>query len=144
MWKLNGKAQVLGWRVHYCHFRACFESCSCRFKSDGEDMPKIHFSLFRKQCCLAYFINRLEWLPIRNKCRSSCVHDFSNTSLERCQNNTPNVFPTAERQRCCLILNGFVWILILTLPFKVASGGTEAGFSDSRIIEHSLVGICMN
>ena len=91
------------------NFWACFKPCSCHLKSDGEDMPEIHFSLFRKQCCLAYFINRLEWLPICNKCCSSCVHDFSNTSLEPCQINTPNVFPTAEREWCCLFMNCLAW-----------------------------------
>lgn len=123
VWKLNCKAQVLGCRVHYCNFRAYFTPCSCHLKSDGKDKPKIHFPLFRKQCCIAYFINRLKWLPICNKCCSSCVHDFSNTSLELCQINTPNVLPTAQREWCCLILDHLVWNFISTLPFKVTSQG---------------------
>lgn len=118
MWKLNCEARGLGGGVHYRNFWASFRPCSCHLKSDGRDKPKIHFSLFRKQCCTAYFINRLEWLPICNKCCSSCIQDFSNTSLELCQINTPNVLPTAPREWCCLILDRLVWDPYLNFTFK--------------------------
>ena len=144
MWMLNCKAQGLDQRVHYCNFWACFKPCSCHLKSDGEDMPESHFSLFRKQCCLAYFINRLEWLPICNKCCSSCVHDFSNTSLEPCQINTPNVFPTAERDWCYLFINRLAWSSLVDYLLKQYIRGTVNVFSNLRVTEHDLVRICVN